>query len=67
MGLFENFEDDRHALATGLILGTLIKGSQDDTMLKVLEPVLDEDGNYTNTIRVEAYGDMYYLTVDVDG
>lgn len=39
-----NFADDRHALYVGWVLGTAHKHGA--------EPVLDEDGNYTDRISV---------------
>jgi len=39
--MFGNFEDDTHALRTGMLIGALIKAG-----IKVI-PDMDDEGNYT--------------------
>jgi hypothetical protein len=41
-----NFTDDRHALYAGWVIGTAMRhGVQ-------LEPIVDDDGNYTDQLRL---------------
>lgn len=58
---------DRHAMMTGALLGLLMK-SQDDGLLNLrAQPIVDDDGNYTNAIELRNPEDdtlVFIITVD---
>lgn len=69
----EHFESDHHALATGILLGVLMRGTGDrlgmpdprDVPKVTIEgPLRDTHGNYTNQILVRIASEPYTLTVD---
>lgn len=55
--------DGYHALATGLVLGSLMKESGDG-MLDEVRPFYDAEGNYTNQMLVTINGKPYTVTVE---
>lgn len=63
-----HFSGDSHALATGIILGALMKANEgvDPSSLSVqdVRPYYDAAGNYTNQIQVRIGNKHYTVTVE---
>lgn len=60
-----NFDTGHHALATGLILGALMRvGAQEEELISDVRPYVDSDGNYTRQIIVQVGSELYTLTIE---
>lgn len=58
---------DRHALMTGALLGLLLKSREDGLLNMRIQPVVDDDGDYTNMIELYSPEDdslVFIITVD---
>jgi hypothetical protein len=57
----EHFQDDEHALKTGMFIGVMMKAGIPAA------PVTDEDGNYTSRIQIRlAIGPHEPVNVEVE-
>lgn len=64
-GYSPHFVDEDHALAAGIILGTLMRGVADpEAIITGVQPFTDAEGNYTNQLLVTLGKKSYTITID---